>query len=282
MECSICGGMMRPLFLKDGYPISGCASCGHRSAEIGDPAGHVERVYGDEYFAGGGAGYDDYLAEERLLRRHGRRYGRLLRRYMEPGTVLDVGAAAGFILQGLVDSGWEGRGIEPNPRMSAHARSHLGLRVDTGSLESFRTGERFDLITMIQVVAHFTDLRESFQVASEITRPDGFWLIETWDRESWTARMFDRRWHEYSPPSVVQWFTPEGLRGLARSHGFREVARGRPVKWLNGAHAVSLLRHKLGESIPGRLLAGAGKLIPRDIPLPYPGDDLFWMLLRKG
>jgi SAM-dependent methyltransferase len=272
---------MRPVFLKDGYRICGCAGCSHRSADVGDLSGHVARVYADEYFEGGGAGYSDYLAEQEILRRHGRRYGRLLQKYMPAGALLDVGAAAGFILQGLVDTGWNGRGLEPNPRMSDHARTRLNLRVDTGSLESFQTEERFDLVTMIQVAAHFTDLRKSFQVASEITRPDGFWLIETWNRESWTARIFGRHWHEYSPPSVVHWFTPAALRDLAAQFGFREVARGRPAKWLNGAHAVSLLQHKLGGSIPDRLLSRVGKLIPRNIPIPYPGDDLFWMLFRK-
>lgn len=272
---------MRALFLKGRYWIAGCIDCGHQSTDPGDLSGHVERVYGDEYFAGGGAGYSDYLAEEEILRRHGRRYGRLLRRYMPPGAVLDVGAAAGFVLQGLVDAGWSGWGLEPNLRMSDHARTHLGLRVATGTLESFRTEERFDLVTMIQVAAHFTDLHESFQAASELTRPDGFWLIETWNRESWTARIFGRHWHEYSPPSVVHWFTPATLRGLAARFGFREIARGRPAKWLNGAHAVSLLHDKLGGSLPGRLLSRAGKLIPHNIPLPYPGDDLFWMLFRK-
>jgi SAM-dependent methyltransferase len=281
MNCQICNGTMRPLFLKAGYRIYGCAGCGHRSADLGDPSGHVERVYADEYFAGGGAGYSDYLAEQEILRRHGRRYGRRLRRYMPVGDVLDVGAAAGFVLQGLVDAGWNGRGLEPNPRMSDHARTRLNLRVDTGSLESFQTGERFDLVTMIQVAAHFTDVRKSFQMASEITRPGGFWLIETWNRESWTARIFGRNWHEYSPPSVVHWFTPSTLRDLAAQFGFREVARGRPAKWLNGAHALSLLQYKLGGSIPGRLLSRVGKLIPRNIPIPYPGDDLFWMLFRK-
>jgi SAM-dependent methyltransferase len=277
MQCQICGGTMRPLFLKEGYQIFGCTGCGHRSADLGDPLGHVERVYDDEYFTGGGAGYSDYLAEQEILRHHGRRYGKLLQKHMPVGDVLDVGAAAGFVLQGLVDAGWNGRGLEPNPQMSDHARTRLNLRVDTGSLESFQTGERFDLVTMIQVVAHFTDLRKSFQVASEITRPGGFWLIETWNRESWTARIFGRNWHEYSPPSVVHWFTPTTLRDLAARFGFREVARGRPAKWLNGAHALSLLQYKLG----GRLLSRAGKLIPRNLPLPYPGDDLFWMLFRK-
>jgi SAM-dependent methyltransferase len=274
MTCQLCNGAMRPLFQKHGYWIYGCAGCGHRSADVGSPPDYVERVYGDDYFEGGGAGYSGYLNEADLLRNHGRRYGRLLKRYMPVGTVLDVGAAAGFILQGMVDEGWDAQGIEPNPRMSEHARARLNLRVETASLESFETNARFDLIAMIQVVAHFLDLQKAFRAADGLTRPGGFWLIESWNRESWTARVFGRRWHEYSPPSVVHWFTPATLKNLAELYGFREVARGRPAKWLNGAHAVSLLRHKLGKWIPEGL-------VPRNLPLPYPGGDLFWMVLQK-
>ena len=275
MTCQICNGPMHPLFLKQGYWICGCADCGHQTADLGDLTGHVERVYGDEYFTGGGAGYSDYLAEQEILIRHGRRYGRLLRNYMPAGTVLDVGAAAGFILQGMIDEGWNGMGIEPNPWMSDHARNRR-LRVETGSLETFATAERFDLVTLIQVIAHFPDLRKALRAASGITRPGGFWLIETWNRESWTARVFGRHWHEYSPPSAVHWLTPATLRDLAGQFGFREIARGRPAKWLNGAHAISLLSYTLGRSMPGRLAAAAGK-----IPLPYPADDLFWALFQQ-
>jgi SAM-dependent methyltransferase len=282
MQCPVCNGAMAPLFLKHDDWICGCKDCGHRSAKIENRPEHVALVYGDEYFQGGGAGYSDYLAEQNILRNHGRRYGRLLRKYMAPGTVLDVGAAAGFILQGMIDEGWNGRGIEPNRQMSDHARARLSLRVETGSFESFQTEERFDLVTLIQVVAHFPDLREAFRKAAEIIRPGGFCLIETWNRGSWTARIFGRHWHEYSPPSVLHWFTPATLRALAEPFGFREVARGRPAKWLNGAHALSLLTYKLGGSFPGRLLAGAGKLVPRNIPLPYLADDLFWMLFQKA
>jgi SAM-dependent methyltransferase len=282
MTCPICNEAVRPLFRKHGYWIQGCTGCGHRFADVGNPSDHVDRVYGDEYFHGGGAGYSDYLVEAEILRKHGRRYGRLLEKHMQPGTVLDVGAAAGFVLQGLVDAGWNARGIEPNLQMSDHARTHLKLRVDNGSLESFNTEERFDLIAMIQVVAHFLDLRKAFQAAADLTKPGGAWLIETWNRESWTARIFGRQWHEYSPPSVVHWFTPATLRNLAGQFGFREVARGRPAKWLNAAHAVSLLQYKLEGSIPGRIVSGTGRLIPRNIPLPYLGDDLFWSLLQSS
>src|SRR5258706_320359 len=117
-RCAICGGESRHLFSKHGFGIRGCRSCAHQFAEIEPDASHAARVYGDDYFFGRTAGYNDYLSEARLLREHGNRYARLLASHRAPGRVLDVGAAAGFVLEGLLDDGWTGAAVEPNERMA--------------------------------------------------------------------------------------------------------------------------------------------------------------------
>jgi SAM-dependent methyltransferase len=241
----------------------------------------VDQIYGDHYFCGGEAGYPDYLSEAEILLAHGKQYGLLLKRYMTPGTMLDVGAAAGFVLKGFQESGWRGIGLEPNPHMAEYARTQLGLRVGTSTLEQFQGHERYDLISMIQVVAHFYELRQAFQVAAEFTRPGGFWLIETWNRESFVARALGQHWHEYSPPSVLHWFSPEGLKRFVAQFGFFEIARGRPSKWLNGAHVKSLLGYKLQDSQLSWLASGLLDVIPDHLTIPYPTYDLFWILFQK-
>ena len=218
--CPICRGRSRRIFAKGSYWIRRCDGCGHRFAEIEAGPPHVAEVYQDEYFFGGGAGYRDYLAEGTLLRERGQHYARLVRPYAARGTVLDVGAAAGFLLKGFEDCGWKGRGIEPNARMAAHARSTLGVAVDVGTLEGLDEASRYDLITMIQVVPHLFDVRGALAAAAKATNEGGFWLIETWNRESLTARLFGQHWHEYSPPSVLHWFSRVGLARLAGEFGF--------------------------------------------------------------
>ena len=286
-RCPVCNGESRLLFEKYDYAIQGCGGCGHRFL---DPAeliqarsglSHVEQVYDDSYFQGGGAGYPDYLAEGKLLRRHGRRYAKLLRRYMEPGQVLDVGAAAGFILQGLMDGGWQGEGTEPNDAMAEYGRSQLKLPIRTGPLEQLTLTRRYDLVTMIQVVAHFYQLQQAFEVAAQATKPGGYWLIETWNRDSWTARLLGANWHEYSPPSVLHWFSPRDLFQLAQIHGFRSVAQGRPKKSINGAHAKSLLGSKLAENAWSQPFAKLLGIVPDGLEIPYPAEDLFWALYQK-
>ncbi len=280
--CPLCGGVPVRLFEKQGHGIARCEDCGHRFAQIAVSDDHVESVYGDDYFLGGGDGYSDYLSESRLLRSHGRRYGELLKHFAPAGELLDVGAAAGFILQGLRDTGWHADGLEPNDRMAAFAREQSGLTVHTGSLETFETNRTFDAISMIQVVAHFVDPREAFARVADLLNPGGVCIIETWNVASWTARMFGKSWHEYSPPSVLHWFTPERLADLLAEFGLHQVARGRPSKWINAGHAASLLQHKLNHNTVTRWLSKPLGLLPEHLALPYFGDDLFWGVYRKG
>lgn len=229
---------------------------------------------------GGADGYPNYLDEAEILSTHGKQYGLLLKRFTTPGTLLDVGAAAGFILKGFQESGWRGIGLEPNLSMTEYGRSHLGLQIENGNLEKFSSNQRFDLVSMIQVVPHFFDIRKAMQHAADATKPGGYWLIETWNKDSWFARCLGSSWHEYSPPSVLHWFSPAELNLLAGQFGFTEVARGYPKKRISGAHAKSILGYTLQNSHLG-WLQGVAKIIPDQLVIPYPSFDLFWMLFQK-
>jgi SAM-dependent methyltransferase len=282
MLCPICNGPTYRVFARHDYWIRACEVCGHRTAEIVPAAEHIANTYGDGYFEGGGAGYQDYLSEADILIAEGRRYGHLMTGYTAAGRVLDVGAAAGFVLKGYIESGWRGLGIEPNTSMVEYGCTQLGVPMVTGSLEQFQAQGVFDLVSMIQVIAHFANPRTALKIAAAVTRPGGFWLVETWNRESVTARLFGKHWHEYSPPSVLNWFSPRGLIQLAAECGFREVAHGRPTKWISLAHAKSLVRYKLKESPLGWPVERLARLIPDGLTLPYPGEDLFWMIFQKA
>jgi len=282
-DCPVCAGESKRRFEKDGYWIRGCLNCRFEYLEELPAHDHVGKVYGDDYFFGGGAGYPNYAAGGDLVRAHGQRYAKVLSRYMRPGVVLDIGAAAGFFLAGLSDGGWQGEGLEPNGSMARFGRDALGMHIFKGTLEDLPTDvktRQYDLVSMVQVVPHFFDIHAAFRAASTITKPGGFWLVETWNVRSLSARVFGQQWHEYSPPSVLRWFTPKNLTTLCEVYGFSRVANGRPRKWISGAHVKSLLNHKL-TLFPLNLAKPLLRLVPDRFPIPYPSEDLFWLLLRK-
>ena len=278
--CRICGGPTSHAFVANQISIVDCSVCGHRQADIAVDASHVEATYADDYFTGGGAGYEDYSSEGPMLVARGKRYGQILADKTTPGRVVDIGAAAGFLAEGMQSGGWSAIGIEPNETMAAAARAR-GLDVRTGTAESLLSGfdrGSFDAVTMIQVIAHLGDPLGSIKTASELLRPGGLLLIETWDRSSISARVFGKKWHEYSPPSVVHWFTRRELDDVARRAGFTRVATGRYPKKITAAHGRQLVEHRMGTN---HLVTKAARLIPGRLTVPYPGDDLFWSLYRN-
>src|SRR5690606_10197177 len=119
MNCPLCNSESKLAFEAKGFRLHDCTRCGHRFTAIAADEKHVSEVYSDDYFSGGGAGYSDYLAEGERLNLRGRMYAEKIAKFRpEPGKMLDVGAAAGFILRGFIDSGWQGTGLEPNAEMA--------------------------------------------------------------------------------------------------------------------------------------------------------------------
>jgi SAM-dependent methyltransferase len=280
-SCPLCGQGSRFLFTKNSIGIRECCACGHRFADFPQAERHVAEHYGDDYFTGGGAGYSDYLGQESLLVNRGREYARLLSCYAEPGTMLDVGAAAGFLLAGFREGGWQGEGVEPNPAMSRFAAERFKLVVHPVPFESFQSSQRFDLITLIQVLPHFYYPAQVLRQVAELLSPGGLCLLETWNRKSLVARGFGKHWHEYSPPSVLHWFTREGIDRLMQGAGMEQVASGRPARWIEAAHAKSLLAHLARESRIARVISPMLRIVPNSLRLPYLGDDLVWYLYRR-
>lgn len=274
---------MIPSYHIDGYSYLRCPQCSYLRLIDDAPEPAVTGIYSDAYFFGqANAGYADYLSEGALLRAQGHRYGRLLQHFAQPGPLLDVGTAAGFILAGLCDYGWEGEGIDVNASMCEWARSNLKLHVTRESLERYTSDVPFSAITMVQVAAHFFDVFSAFENASMLTAKGGIWLIETWNARSLTARLMGKRWHELSPPSVRRIFTPGSLARLAKRYGMEPIAFGRPVKRILVSHAKSLLEEKARGSTVNRALALASRALPDTLVLPYPADDLFWAMFRKA
>ena len=151
------------------------------------------------------------------------------------------------------------------------------------SFEDFQPDQQFDLVVMIQVIAHLEDPAAALQKIREMLKPGGHLLIETWDSQSLTARTLGQRWHEYNPPSVLHAFSRQSLAELTERQGFRPVASKRTTKKLKASHAKSLIEHKYqGGRLHRFLLRPAMTLLPDGVSLPYPADDLFWTCLTPS
>lgn len=269
------------LFIKNGYPILESKKKFRRFTEVKNENTHLSKVYSDEYFFSGKDGYPNYFGEKDILYNRGIYYAQIIQRYLKPGKILDVGCAAGFILKGFESFGWDSYGIEPNSTMSAYGRCELNLDIYTGSLENYNSDNKFDLVSLIQVIGHFYDIDKAFEIIIRLLNENGIVLVESWNMKSLIARIFGKHWHGYSPPSVVNWFSDESIIKLFRSYGFELIESGYPMKQINLNHALSILKHNISNWLfNNRLMDYLDKSFGKSV-INYPPVDLKWYIFRK-
>lgn len=276
-----CSQQHQQLLEKNGWSIMQCDTCGHRHTIVKDAVAHVNEVYSDAYFFEGGQGYPDYLEEKKILLQYGRRYAAIMQRITTPGVMLDVGSAAGFIVKGFAEAGWQCKGLEPNAGMARYGNKELGLDIETGSLENFTTDQKSDLVTLIQVIGHFTDVDTAMQKVRAMLKPGGYVLVESWDMDSRYAKFMGKHWHEYSPPSVINWFSENTLSQLFSYYGFELVEKGRPLKKISLKHGFSLLDESTPK-FPGKtpVINFFRNSIGR-FNIIYPPFDVKWYVWKK-
>lgn len=284
MNCAnihTCKTPKRLVFIKGEYQIVECENCKLRFTNpMASYEKHIEKVYDDNYFFGGEDGYPDYFQEKDLLIKQGEHYANTISKYIPSGSMLDIGAAAGFFMKGFENSGWQVNGIEPNKTMTDYALNELNLNIIQDSFETHDFSEHYNLVTLIQVIGHFYDLSSSLRKIPTLVRENGFALVESWDMNSLIAKLLGKNWHEYSPPSVLNWFSKSSLQKAFEDVGFEHIKSGHPNKKISLNHALTLFDHKypslqFGTRVIEKIIG------TKQINIPYPPLDVFWMLFKK-
>ncbi|WP_448501984.1 bifunctional 2-polyprenyl-6-hydroxyphenol methylase/3-demethylubiquinol 3-O-methyltransferase UbiG [Sphingomonas sp.] len=100
---------------------------------------------------------------------------------------LDVGCGAGLLAEPLARLGADVTGIDAAPENAAVARAHaaqsgLSIRYLAGEVEQLVVGERFDLVTAMEVVEHVTDPTAFVAALADRLAPGGLLLMSTPNR----------------------------------------------------------------------------------------------------
>ena len=124
MICPVCLGEEHlPYTVVRGYEIRRCAGC-HAGVVYPIPDDDtIHAIYGRDYFEEGGQGYRDYVGDEPIHRSTAAARLDALARFRRDGALLDVGCAAGFLLDEARERGFTVRGIELCDEMAVIARS---------------------------------------------------------------------------------------------------------------------------------------------------------------
>lgn len=141
-------------------------------------------------------------------------FKKILRSISAPALrVLDVGGGSGWLLNLLKRadqrvSFTQVVDIDKNAGRLANANGHA---YHEGTIESFQSKEKFELILMLNLVEHVADPFALLHKSAELLAPGGIILVKTPNTESYDARIFrnsywgglhcPRHWHIFSERS---------------------------------------------------------------------------------
>jgi SAM-dependent methyltransferase len=142
-----------------------------------------------------------------------------------PGqTWLDVGCSTGEFLKFARDR-FECHGVEINPERAAVGRER-GFNVTAGTLADVAGSERFDVISMLQVIEHLVDPTQSLADVGRLLKPDGIFYFNTPCVDSASFGLFRERHSHVSSFGHVCLYTKAGLARLAERCGFEMIDHG--------------------------------------------------------
>ncbi|MFQ5341116.1 MAG: methyltransferase domain-containing protein [Anaerolineae bacterium] len=146
--------------------------------------------------------------------------------------VLDIGCHVGLFLEAAAARGWDAWGVEPSQWAVAQARER-DLQVIQGTLAgSSLPHSHFDLVTLWDVIEHFSDPMSELRRIAGIVRPGGWICTHTMDVGSLFARVMGRRW-PWLMEMHLYYFSRVTLAAMLQRAGFRVVdvsARGRVLR----------------------------------------------------
>jgi SAM-dependent methyltransferase len=260
-ECRNClsrRGRVRYTFAGVDAVIRECVSC---SLMVLDPLPTEEdlkSVYNEGYFhnehlAGTDVtrvyGYIDYISE-RINKQRGyrsicRTLQQLVRSMRKTPKLLDIGCGLGFFLDTASEFGFRPDGIEFNEHAIEYIRRRYPYRVS--QLGELRRTERYDVVTMFDVIEHLREPFATLDEAWERLEDNGVLVIVTMDSTSLMSRLMGKRLEDFRRiREHLFFFSRANLIPILRHRGF-EIVR---VASKGHSFEVGLLAARLRTVLP--------------------------------
>ncbi len=194
--------------------------------------------------------------------------------HRRPLKVLDVGCGGGQFLKYMATRGHAITGLEPDQKAADNVAHQLQCQVLAGTVETLDPGQRFDLITLWDVLEHFVNPTFSLQRLRGWLDNNGRILFGVPNFDSWEAKLLGAGWFGLEVPRHTLQCTPPHLQRLMTRAGLELTA----LRSLRGSSyfAKSFMDQRLFEN-RNRFRPATLKALQRLIRLLAPGAYLIGM-----
>lgn len=191
--------------------------------------------------------YKDKSLTEKVIRSDAKRSLRKIDLYTNrKGELLDIGCGRGYFLDEARELGWNTYGVDTSRVMVDFAEKRLRLNVFNSDIFSFQSDKLFDLVTLNQVVEHFSNPENLIIQCSKYLRHGGLMYIATPNAKSISARVLKDNFDHFIPPEHLSYFSQHTLQRLLQKQGFKVLYTG---SWSYPADLGGIIKTLLGRKV---------------------------------
>jgi SAM-dependent methyltransferase len=166
---------------------------------------------------------ESIIPEEFIKRLQARHTLSAVRRYSNGGSLLEIGAGAGYFLDEARRQGFDVRGIEPNRIQADFINDRMKISCEENPLHmSSFNGRKFDVIYNCNVLSHFYDPMAEFKTINNVLRDSGILVFETGNLGDVEKRYY-KSFKKFDYPDHLFFFGEKSLRLLIESAGFELI-----------------------------------------------------------
>ena len=218
-------------------------------------------------------GYEETRAERML---QAQKLVEILHEYRSNGTLLDIGAGSGILVEAALKMGYDAEGLEPSTWLQQQAQNYQ-LPVYAGSFPDATPRPTYDLVTLIDVIEHVPNPAEVVAQVAKILSTDGIVAVATPDVSSLVARILGWKWWHFRV-AHIGYFNRKTLDRIMANAGFECVKMTRPTWYFPAEYLLERLAKYLPVRLPISTPAWMQKIV---IPLNL-GDSLLGIYQLKG
>ncbi len=262
IDCIFCHVKSPEVFIEEnGWFGRKCPSCGLIYISPRPSAAEIEQLYaaGDAHIPA-----EAHISGAHRARLYARHHLGIIQRFCRAGSLLEIGAGAGYFLDEARARGFAPAAIEFNPAQAAFIRTTLGIPCEERPLDgSSFAGRAFDVLYHCDVTSHFYDPFAEFRKMRNALRPGGWMVFETGNGGD-VAPGYFRHFSAFQYPDHLFFFGLDNIRRLLEASDFELVAlHGYSIMpQLHALHALSRVKSLVRRGRASRAPAPAGAAPP--------------------
>jgi len=206
---------------ENGYDGIQCSQCDLIYISPQPPFAEIVNMYSHDMAHLTAASHISASFAKRLYAKHSIS---LIRKFIKTGTMLEIGAGAGYFLDEARNKSFDVYGIELNLIQAAFTRETLKIPCEVSTLDaSLFGGKKFDIIYLCDVISHLYDPISEFCKINTMLNRHGFLVFETGNLGD-VKKEYYRHFSKFQYPDHLFFFSENNLRELLRKKGFALVA----------------------------------------------------------